>query len=85
MTSPQSFEKIKPLKVGSDVRQKAVALYLIDRGEDFRAAVARRAGVSKPMVSRVLHGRSVSAKVVRAILLEEESQSKGKVRSGNAA
>jgi len=84
MSSPYCFEKIKAKKAASAARREAIRDYLAAMGTGFVASVGRRAGVSHTMVSKVLHGRAVSARVERAIL-DEESQAKGKVRTGNAA
>jgi hypothetical protein len=79
MSSTYYWEQIKWLK-GSR-RRKAVAAYLVDLGagrwcsdETFVLSVAHRAGVTNTMVSKVLHGRAVSAPVGRAIAAEENER-----------
>lgn len=69
-TSPQSFEQIKALPVASPERREAIRNYLSGHRQ-FSSRVAKKANVSRTLVSQVLHGRSTSAKVEKIIISEE--------------
>lgn len=69
MSSAQKFSNFKDLPRGPG-RRELVRIYLSShRGISQR--VAARANVSQTMISKVLHGYAVSAKVVSAIETEE--------------
>lgn len=74
MSSTHSYGEFKAMPVGAR-RREAVRRYLVDhRGITRR--VAARLAVSPTMVSKVLHGRAVSAPVERAIEAEEQEEEK---------
>lgn len=68
MKTPR-FEQFKGLETGPD-RREAVRTYLVTR-KGIVERVATRADVHRSVVSKVLHGRAVSAPVEQAIVAEE--------------
>lgn len=69
MAKTPKFEQFKTLETGPD-RREAVRTYLASH-KGIVERVASRADVHRSVVSKVLHGRAVSAPVEQAIAAEE--------------
>jgi len=69
MKTPNSYERFKGLETGPE-RREAVREYLA-ANKGIAERVATRADVHRSVVSKVLHGRAVSAPVEQAIADEE--------------
>jgi hypothetical protein len=70
MNTAQRFEQLKDLEVGPE-RREAVRVYLLAH-KGIVDRVAARVPVHRSVVSKVLHGRAVSAPVVQALMEEEQ-------------
>jgi hypothetical protein len=74
MSTPLRFEDFREWTIGPE-RREAVRTYL-EQHKGIVARVAARGNVDRTVVSKILHGRAVSAPVVAAIEMEEKKHSR---------